>query len=241
MSKEKKFKIGHKIKVLESCHVILADYQGTDVKICDKARKCTGSKNRTDAQNKELLRWLFVERATSSFEFCNVEFSLRLPLFVVQQLLRHRTGKFQQQSLRYGSQNLGFFTPPEWRIGGQENKQKSAKDEGGTLDQTEITEVYEEVCESIQELYAEFIKKGVCFEQSRFLIPQGFITDLELQLDLNNLMKLLSLRMEENAQEEMIEVAEAMFVIFKNLFPWTAELFEKKHPHLFKKKIDKNK
>src|SRR4051812_8170558 len=98
---------------------------GDDAEIVRRALAGTGNPERDIGRT---LDWLVRNRHWSPLEFGWASFELRLPLWLVPQMLRHRVASFQQSSLRYrevgdGEKDL----PPEfWMPAGMARLQHEA-------------------------------------------------------------------------------------------------------------------
>jgi thymidylate synthase (FAD) len=174
-----------------------------------------------------LLEYLFYNQHTSPIEMCNVTLTLKLPLFVCTHFLRHRTGKFNQFSQRYSKveEDMGFYDPTKWskgiRFQCQSNKQSSNLEEN-KKDNTirEKLQLAYEYQDKIREIYHSLIKEdSLAKEISRCLLPQSQYTILVMHFDLNNLIKMLSLRDDAGAQLETQEYARAIEELCTPLFP----------------------
>jgi thymidylate synthase (FAD) len=67
--------------------------------------------------------------------------------------------------------------------------------------------------------YDDLLKAGVCREQARGILPQNLYTEYYGTVNLNNLIKFISLRTHEGAQQEIRVVAEACKRIATDLWP----------------------
>jgi thymidylate synthase (FAD) len=71
------------------------------------------------------------------------------------------------------------------------------------------------------QLYNELIDVGVCREQARGVLPMSLYTEYYGSANFHNCLKFCSLRLHEGAQWEIQQVARAMIVIMKDLWPIT--------------------
>jgi len=192
----------------------------------------TGLKTIEDDNN--LIRYLYENRHTSPFESVEFTFLIKCPLFVAIHFLRHRTASINQQSARYSKITDEFYTPttmtsddvPGSGIRMQSMVNKQSSDESIITD--EVFKLFEDMeahTEEIYKLYEMALKKGVAREVARFCIPQSVFTEFHYKMDLNNLLKLFSLRCEKSAQAETRVVANAMLELIKDLIPVTYECF----------------
>lgn len=78
-------------------------------------------------------------------------------------------------------------------------------------------------------LYETLIKKGICREQARGVLPQNLYTQYYGTTDLHNLLKFVSLRIHEGAQWEIQQVAKACLSISKEYFPYSVSAYQEKY------------
>ena len=218
---------GFTIPVLDKGYVRLIDWSGSDQRIVEAARISYNSPSKGEEQDKKLLQYLWKHKHTSPFEQCAITFNIRLPLFVQGQLVRHRTQKLNQMSLRYTEAIDDFYIPQEWRTQDVKNKQGGLSDIISDNINMALSEELEEYCEASFKYYNHLLKDGVCREMARMVLPQNLYTEVYTQFDLSNLLHFFTLRRDEHSQWEIREYANAMYDIFKELFPWTHEAFEK--------------
>lgn len=214
------------IKVLDSGYVEYQGHFGTDQDIPRIARVSTGSENKGEAADKKLLNYLYRNSHSSPFEFCNITYKLKLPLFVRDQIVRHRTGKYNIHSFRYAEPEEEFYLPIEFRRQAVKNHQSSE----GTFSDSENNDIFVILqTQAIQQYrdYKRLIDMGVAREMARMILGTNCYTYVFMQMDCSNLMKFFRLRLSDHAQQEVREYAAAMYEIFKSKFPWCAECYEK--------------
>jgi len=73
--------------------------------------------------------------------------------------------------------------------------------------------------------YEQFLAKGVSRELARVALPVSVYTEWYWKIDLHNLLHFLSLRMDEHAQQEIRDYANAMFALVRPIVPIAAEAF----------------
>lgn len=194
-----------------------------------------------DKEDATLIRRLMRDRHTSPFEFCQVEFLVRAPIYVFRQWHRHRTASINEYSGRYKEMIDSMETTPpgKWRLQSGKNKQGS----DGYL--TEWPEGYDELTkasftspggelsameeilhEQATKVYQQRLKFGVAKEQARKDLPVSNYSEMYWSCDLHNLLHFLTLRMDSHAQEEIRLYANQMGEIVKELFPVTWQAFE---------------
>lgn len=208
--------IGRYYRVLDKGHVGLVSYHGTDAMVEAAARISYQQGTRTVNDTRNLLRYMMRHHHTSPFEQCSLTFHLKLPLYVAQQLLRHRTAKLNQESHRYSEAKDEFhqLKAGEWRAQSGANKQGSDGYIDGDFEFSQnvlLSQAYEE--------YKARIDAGVAREIARKDLPSSTYTNIQWQCDLSNLMKLLNLRSDSHAQLEIREYSNIMGAIAKQCFP----------------------
>lgn len=177
--------------------------------------------------DEKLLRYLLVNYHTSPVEMSSVTFRLVVPKFVAIHFLRHRTGKFNEFSQRYAEvpEEENFYNPLEFeegfRTGSKLNKQSSENiDNTETINKLKSTIAKaNELTNEIRKLYHQMIDEGLAKEVARTYLPMGEYTTMYIQMDLNNLTKMLYLRADSHTQRETVVYAQAMMDLVEPLFP----------------------
>lgn len=195
--------------------------------VAKAARASYNSDSKTPIQDKRLIEFLLRNHHTSPLEMCSITFCIKLPIAICRQLLRHRTGKFNEFSQRYSevTEEVDRFrldsTPMILRGPNKTNKQAS----DFNLTQTQIPNIVsqiqkaEKLQDDIFQCYKSLIKAGMAKEIARFYLPVSTYTKIYVQFDLNNLIKFLRLRCADDAQYEIRVYAEAMRNLAKQFFP----------------------
>ena len=91
--------------------VKLLDVMGDDEEVENSARISYGEGTRKVNQTRNLIRYLMRHKHTSPFEMCEVKFHLKLPIFIMRQLVRHRTANLNEYSGRYSVMSNEFYLP----------------------------------------------------------------------------------------------------------------------------------
>ena len=197
--------------VLDKGHVRLVRVFGDQEFIAESARQSTSGKSKGPELDGKLIRRLWRDGHTSPFEMASCTWDLKVPLFVVQQILRHRTGRFNQFSFRYsdgisdGRTVDGTETGLEWYV-----SRRIPNDLAAEMDCQ---------CRSAVEVYRAMVKDGVPSEHARGVLPINIFTRLRLQFDVNNAMKFFRLRCANDVQEETRIYATTMRSQMRPFFP----------------------
>ncbi len=214
------------IKVLDHGYVKLIRADGDDRQVGQTAKICTDAESNADADIK-LARRLVRDRHTSPVEFAGLVFEIQMPIFVARQLMRHRTGSFNEFSLRYSEAPDMFYVPPVERCQAQStfNKQGSAEFLGETNASLIRRDIMDQ-SENAYRAYQTLLKRGLTRELARCVLPVNFYTKVRWKLDLHNLMHFLKLRADPHAQWEIQQYANAMHEIAKECFPEIMKAYE---------------
>ena len=214
--------------MLDDGFVCLVDVMGDDAAIVQAARVSYGNGTKSVSDDRTLLRYLMRHQHTTPFEMAEVKLYVRVPMDCWRQWIRHRTASVNEYSTRYSlAIDSAYATEPDgWRLQSETNRQGS----GGAIDDPErcrkLSEEERGFHRRARELYEERIKLGIAREQARKDLPLSTYTEAYWKIDLHNLFRFLSLRMEPNAQYEIVQYATVIGEqIVKPLFPSSWEAF----------------
>lgn len=215
---------------LDHGFVGLVETMGSDFTIDESARMSYGQGTRSVSDTRNLLRYLIRNYHTSPIEMGEVRFHLKIPIFVMRQLVRHRTANLNEYSGRYSEMVDEFYLPEQSRIQLQSttNKQGSG-DQLATEKQRKILKRIQDQHETAYGVYRESLDDGVARELARITLPVSNYTELYWKCDLNNFFKMLRLRMDPHAQKEIVDMANLMYELAKPHFPLCFEAFEDYH------------
>lgn len=190
---------------------------------------------RTPKIDAKLISFLAENGHTSPLESCHMRFRLHVPKFVSLQILRHRTASFNELSQRYTKVPVEYYSPSYnngegVRYSGTLNKQSSKASEEPISENVKTKlKLMDSHINSIFDIYNTLINEdGVAKEVARYALPCSTYTTLEVQFNLNNLTKFLSLRCAPDCQKETRDIADAMFTLAKQFFPTILSVWEKK-------------
>lgn len=235
------------VKVLDHGFVALMDILGSDQRIADAARVSLRSgesyndgRERTEADNKRLIRYLLSHGHTSPFEMAEVVFVVQAPIFVARQWFRHRTWNYNEISGRYTELPAQqMYLPENSQI---HHKSDSIKQGRGEEAEETVKNVFSANLKLLygesQRIYDVFtaplekVESGkytgldLAREIARIHLPVSTYTRFYAKTDMNNFLKFLGLRSKPNAQYEIQEYSNAMWSLVKPLFPATFSAWE---------------
>jgi thymidylate synthase (FAD) len=213
-------------EVLDHGYVKVIRVDGDDRQIAQTAR--TSTESQSDAQkDARLVNRLVRDRHTSPIEFVGLVLEIQMPIFVARQWMRHRTGAFNEFSLRYSEAPDLYYVPEAERCQAQStfNKQGSAE----TLEREVTLRIQDTIREHSEEAYSRYqalLADGLTRELARCVLPVNFYTKVRWKIDLHNLMHFMKLREDPHAQWEVRVYANAIHEFCSELFPEAMEAFE---------------
>lgn len=213
--------------VLDHGYVEVKEVMGTDSFLAECARMSTDTVA-TEEANKRLVERLIRDRHTSPIEFGQIVVEVAMPIFVMRQWVRHRTGAFNEFSGRYSVFPDVYYVPEVERIQYQStfNKQGSA----GSLPVEDAKHMQSLIIETSSDAYAKYtmmVEQGVTRELARIVLPVNFYTKVRWTVNLHNLFHFLKLREDQHAQWEVQQYANVMHQIAREYFPAAVAAYEK--------------
>lgn len=207
---------------------LVAEGTTADDVIADVARTSYGEGTKRLHDNKALVRYLLRHKHTSPFEFVQFHFRMDVPIPVRTQMMRHRTGAYNEESARYSVVRDNRYIPPKERRVKQSttNKQGSSADPisgQGHLLFDEALDLGAAIYDNYRVLTGE---EKMSREVARFVLPQNMYTRYDFSMNLHNLLHFLKLRLDPHAQEETRKYAAAMYDLIKPIVPTTINAFD---------------
>lgn len=216
-----------KTHILDHGQVVLLDVFGTDARIAEAARVSYGKGTKKISNDNALIRYLVRHRHTSPLEMCEVLFYLKVPIFVVRQLVRHRTANINEVSGRYSEMPEEMYVPEEPQLGPQSaiNNQGRADTEVSIQTRRAQLEIAQATADAFQSYDRLLTLNNVSKEISRIVLPLSAYTELYWKCDLHNFFHFCKLRMDAHAQYEIRVMANAMFASVEPFFPLATSAF----------------
>jgi len=215
----------NEIEVHKLGFVKLLDVMGNDEEVENAARISYGEGTRKVSQTRNLIRYLMRHKHTSPFEMCEVKFHIKLPIFVMRQLVRHRTANLNEYSGRYSIMSDEYYLPQGDYLQKQSSTNNQGRDEPhpskGAL-QFEFNRVYD----NANIAYHNLLEEDLARELARAVLPVANYTEVIWKIDLHNFFHVIKLRADSHAQREIQDYANAMYELVKPHFPLCCEAFE---------------
>ena len=220
-------------KLHEHGFVRFIDIMGSDGDIADAARVSYGKGTRSISDNRSLIRYLVRHKHTSPLEMVEVKFHLKLPIFVMRQLVRHRTASLNEYSGRYSIMSDDFYEPSEEYLKPQSQTNKQGR--GGDLIDSwkhSYKQTISHITYKCLVAYKTLIGNdtlshgGLARELARIVLPVSNYTECYWKMDLHNFFHFCQLRMDDHAQQEIQDYARCMYEMVKPEVPIVSEAFE---------------
>ena len=205
--------------------VKLLDVMGNDEEVENAARISYGEGTRKVSQTRNLIRYLMRHKHTSPFEMCEVKFHIKLPIFIMRQLVRHRTANLNEYSGRYSIMSNEYYLPEADYLQKQSATNNQGREEvhphTGKL-HFEFNRVYD----NAHIAYENLLDEEIARELARVVLPVANYTECIWKIDLHNFFHVVHLRADNHAQREIQDYANAMYELIKPHFPLCCEAFE---------------
>ena len=205
--------------------VKLLDVMGDDEEVENSARISYGEGTRKVNQTRNLIRYLMRHKHTSPFEMCEIKFHLKLPIFIMRQLVRHRTANLNEYSGRYSVMSNEFYLPEGDYLAKQSTTNSQGR--GEVLEQQGLLQFeFNRIYDGASMAYQVLLEHDLSREVARALLPVANYTECIWKIDLHNFFHFVKLRSDSHAQREIRDYADAMYELVKPNFPLCCEAFE---------------
>ena len=210
--------------VLDAGHVRLIDCMGDDERIESVAR--VSFDGRGKSERRALLRYLMRHRHTSPYEHACITLDIRAPIFVARQMMRHRMQSINEVSARYTELPADGYRPELAQVCEQSSANKQGRGNALAPDLAQTWLDADRAASSTSaDLYRWAVASGVSRELARVTLPVSTYTRWVCTWDVHNLLHFLALRLDNHAQWEVRQYAQAIAAIVADWLPLTWEAF----------------
>ncbi len=209
--------------------VSLIDQMGTDLSVVNAARVSYSKESKAfTVQDERLIKYLAEHEHWSPFAHASMQFRIKAPIFVARQLVKHQVGLvWNEVSRRYVDFPPELYTPDSWR--GRPKNSKQGSDGTVELGET-IDHNLETTMESCLILYNTLIQKGVAPEQARMVLPQSMMTEWYWSGTVYAFARVCNLRCKPDTQKETRDVANKIWKLADEAFPYCWLHLTDNHP-----------
>ena len=212
------------LRVLDLGSVTLMDYMGDDLTVVNAAR-VSFSKHHSEfisgggkGSDDGLINFLALHKHWTPFGQPVMQFRMKMPIFVARQFMRSNIGiVYNETSRRYITDPPEFYYPTEWR----EKPKGSIKQGSGDAipDGGIYSKNLEESVKWAVEAYNRAINDGVSPELARMVLPQNMYTEFVASMTLAAILRVIELRTDSHAQQEVQVYGQAILKLAKTIFP----------------------
>ena len=219
-----------KVDVLDHGHVELVNHMGNDLTVVNSARvSFSNHKEEFEEKDEKLIRYLAKHNHWTPFAHPQITLRIKAPISIRTQFFKHKHGFVENEvSRRYVDNPPEFYHPKFRERPKQGMKQGSSgwlecRDGGGETSGGFAThplyESYKSLMKQAEKVYEDLCTSNVAPEQARFALPQAMYTEWFWTGSLAAYARFYKQRIDEHAQWEIQQYADAVGKIIQPLFP----------------------
>jgi len=229
-----------KFEILDHGHIELVDYMGSDLTVANAARVSFDSESKwgridghghgeLSERDGKLIRYLAKHNHWTPFAHPQITLRIKAPISIRTQCFKHKQGFVENEISRRYVDFTPEFYHPKWRHRPDRNAKQGSggwlecHDSGGETSGGFATHPlyrsYESIMKQSLSTYEELIASNVAPEQARFVLPQAMYTEWYWTGSLAAYARFYKQRIDEHAQWEIQQYAEAVDKIIEPLFP----------------------
>jgi len=212
--------------VLSMEKVTLLSVMGNDLMVVNAARVSFAKESSEfSQQDGKLISYLAKHNHTSPFFHPQIQFRLKMPIFVAREWYRHTVGFSRNEvSRRYVSDTPECWVPDleQFRERDPKAKQGSKENEVGTSREAHL--VFDDTVRQAVKAYETMLEMNVAPEIARCVLPQSMYTEFIETASLAAYARLYNLRNSPDAQREIQWYAREIGKVMEEKFPvsWKA-------------------
>lgn len=171
-----------------------------------------------------LLRYCATHGHWSVFEMVNVVLHVEAPRDISRQLLRHKSGAFQEFSQRYADVQSDMFCLRELRMQDDKNRQNSVPCQDPDLRREWLAD-QQQLLAGVQQLQKKWRDLGAAKEVVRVIMPEGLtMSSMYVNFNVRSLVHWIKVRRGNGTQKEHTALALRALDVCQPLFPesWDA-------------------
>tara|TARA_R110002124_G_scaffold236936_1_gene402128 strand:+ start:26 stop:667 length:642 start_codon:yes stop_codon:yes gene_type:complete len=195
------------------------DNMGSDLTIANAARVSFDKhKEKFDLNDERLIKFLARSGHWSPFAHVSQQLKIDAPIFIARQLQKHQVGlAWNEVSRRYVSTPPEFYTIDVWRKQSKDKKQGSSSEP--IASQSIAHAIKKEAEIACVNAYNALLRKDVCLEQARTVLPLSLMTSWYWSGSLAAFSRVCNLRLKPDTQYETREVAKSISNHCATMFP----------------------
>lgn len=211
------------LPVLDHGYLHLQEWMGGDRAVIEAARHCYQSVPKDSRADRKLIRHLMESGHTSVFEHAVMRWEVKAPLFVARQWMRHRHASISERSLRYTIADREYYVPggaecPEV-VEAIKRRWRDGSPEVIPVEDMLSFAPYIYAMEDQFDVYDYLIRDGMKCEQARGVLGTAVYTSWYWTVNATAFMHWLDLRLDQHAQWEHQQYAEAALEAWGAVMP----------------------
>lgn len=206
--------------------VELLHSMGNDLMVVNAAR-VSFAKESTEfkEQDAKLIKYLASHNHISPFFHPQIQFRIKMPIFVAREWYRHQIGFSRNEvSRRYVSDDPECWVPVVEDFREKDEKVKQGSKETPIELADYAQQLFQRTVDVCEEAYKELLNVNVAPEIARCILPQSMMTEFIETGSLAAYARLYKLRTSKDAQREIQKYANAIGELLEKQFPisWKA-------------------
>jgi len=206
--------------------VELLHTMGDDLMVVNAAR-VSFAKESTEfkEQDTKLINYLAKHNHISPFFHPQIQFRIRMPIFVAREWYRHQIGFARNEvSRRYVSDTPECWIPKVEEFRARDEKVKQGSKETPVEYSQQAQSIFEQSVKKSLDAYETLLRMNVAPEIARTVLPQSMYTEFIETGSLAAYARLYKLRSSPDAQREIQGYADEIGKLLKDKFPvsWKA-------------------
>ena len=226
------------VRVLDAGFVQLVDRMGSDLTVVNSARVSFSNQSEWDDHTKDrmilkerdekLIRYLAKHNHWTPFAHPQITLRIKAPISIRTQFFKHKQGFVENEISRRYVDNPPEFYHPEWRRKPNKNAKQGSDgllecsgggDTSGGFATHPLYRKYQSLMRDAENVYEDLISANVAPEQARFVLPQAMYTEWYWTGSLAAYARFYKQRIDEHAQWEIQQYADAVGKIIEPFFP----------------------
>jgi thymidylate synthase (FAD) len=204
----------------------MVNSMGDDLMVVNAARVSFHKESKQLSPNdSKLIKYLANHEHISPFFHPQLQFRIKMPIFVAREWYRHQIGFSRNEvSRRYVDDIPEYWTPAPNELRERDPKLKQGSKETPVKNAEELYSMIEDQSHRCVQLYTTLLDQGVAPEIARTILPQSMYTEFIETGSLAAYARLYKLRTSPDAQREIQQYAKAIGELIASKFPvsWNA-------------------
>ena len=196
----------------------LLKVMGSDLTVVNAARVSFAvESSEFSGRDKKLIKYLAKHNHWTPFGHVQLQFRLKVPIFVARQLHKSQVGLLVNEvSRRYVDSKPEFHEPEGWRLKAQDKKQGSSLETFPGPQGERWDARYWDLMNNAETLYQNMVASGVAPEQARMVLPQSMMTEWYWTGSLAAFARVVKQRISSDAQLECQLIAQKIDQLVAN-------------------------